>query len=338
MRIAISRVVLFAAGLTLLLAALLPSLSRSVGAAPLMLISETTTAEPPTRTATAVPPPPTNTPSEASTATSIPTAALATSTSTGDTGAPTPTVALATQTSTGDTGAPTPTVALATRTSTGDTGVPTPTGDTGNTGDSGGSGGSGKKDPTHTPLPTRTPMPTLTATPPPSLTAVVQIADPAITKSVNRSTVKIGDTVEFTITATNLGNATATGVVVEDSLPAFLALASASATRGDVRVSGSTVRVMIGDLAPGETVTVTITARVRATTVPPDNRNLATVASDSSSDDPSNNSSSVALITEAAIPALLPNTGASDGPGPLLLAALGIGLVAASLLARRRTV
>jgi LPXTG-motif cell wall-anchored protein len=103
------------------------------------------------------------------------------------------------------------------------------------------------------------------------------------------------------------------------------------------------VRVTIGDLAPGETVTVTITARVVAAATPPNNSNIATVASGSLTDDPGNNSSAVSLITEepsptAAPPASLPNTGANESPVPLLLAALGIGLIATSLLARRRKV
>jgi LPXTG-motif cell wall-anchored protein len=96
------------------------------------------------------------------------------------------------------------------------------------------------------------------------------------------------------------------------------------------------VRVTIGDLAPGETVTITITARVVATAKPPNNSNIATVSSGSPTDDPGNNSSSVSLITEAAPPARLPNTGSPDGPDPLLLAAFGLGLIVLSLLARRR--
>jgi uncharacterized repeat protein (TIGR01451 family) len=274
MRIAISRVILFAAGLALLLAALLPSLAGPVGAAPPMLITETTTAEPPTRTATAVPPTSTN----ATVPTSTPVAPSEPSSTPTD--------------------------------------VPRD---------------SRKKTPTSTPAPTITP------------TSVPQIADPAITKSVNRGTVKVGDTVEYTISVTNLGNATATNVVVEDSLPSFLSLSGASATRGDVSVSGSTVRVVIGDLAPGETVTVTITARVVKTATPPSNSNIATLSTDSLTDDPGNNSSSVSLTTEeapsptAALPAILPTTGASGGPSLLLLAALGLALIAASLFALRRT-
>jgi uncharacterized repeat protein (TIGR01451 family)/LPXTG-motif cell wall-anchored protein len=153
--------------------------------------------------------------------------------------------------------------------------------------------------------------------------------------------VNVGDTVEFTISATNRGNATASNVVVEDSLPAFLALDGASATRGDVSASGSTVRVTIGDLAPGETVTITITARVVAAAAPPNNSNVATVSSGSLTDDPGNNTSSVSLTTDApsptaAPPASLPNTGAPDSPAPVLLATLGLALIGASLFARRR--
>jgi uncharacterized repeat protein (TIGR01451 family)/LPXTG-motif cell wall-anchored protein len=165
------------------------------------------------------------------------------------------------------------------------------------------------------------------------------VADPSITKLANRTTVQVGDSVDFSIIVTNLGNAPATEVVVEDTLPSFLALDGVSATRGDVSVNGATVRVTIGDLAPGETVTISISARVVATAAPPDNSNVATVTSGSGTDDPSNNTSSVSLITEAPpAPASLPNTGDSGGPGLLLMAALGVGLIAASLLARRRQV
>lgn len=194
-----------------------------------------------------------------------------------------------------------------------------------------GGGGGGRDDNT----PTATPVAT-------DVTSVPQVADPAITKSASVSAAQIGDSVEFTITATNLGNAPANNVVVEDTLPAFLALDGASATRGDVSVSGNTVRVTIGSLAPGEVVTITVTTRVVEVAVPPNNSNGATVASDSASDDPSNNSSSVSLTIDqptptAAPPVVLPNTSDPHGGASLpVLLALGLGLIAASLLTRRR--
>lgn len=267
MRVAIWRVVLLGGGLALLMAALLTTLARPVGAAPAMLVTETPTKEPATRTPT--PPASTNTP------------VVSTNTPVASTSTPAPTA----------------------------TDVPN-------------SGG-------NSPPPSSTP--TATATP------IMQIADPAITKSVNIGSARVGDSVEFTISATNLGGLTATNVVVEDTLPSFLALEGVSATRGNVSVSGSTVRVEIGDLAPGEVVTITIRARVIASAAPPNNSNLATIASDSSSDDPANNSSSVSLLIDQP-PASLPNTG--DPGAPLLpaLALLGLLMIGASLLGWRQRV
>lgn len=281
----IPRALLLVVGLLLVGAALLPSRTAPAGAAPLLLVTETSTAEPPTRTPTEA---------NTATATSIPTATVT---------ATAPAESTATVTAT-----PFPT-----ETPPGDDDQPTAT-------------------------PTASATPTQTQTP-------VLVADPAITKSVNRTIVAVGDVVEFVLTVTNLGNETAPGVVVEDSLPAFLALEGVTATRGEVSVSGATVRVAIGDLAPGETVEIRITARVIAPAVEPNNTNVGTVRSDSPSDDPGNNTSTVTLLTETppptavpppAPPARLPVTGAIGGVSPLLLAGLGVGLVALSLLVRRR--
>jgi uncharacterized repeat protein (TIGR01451 family) len=283
MRIAISRVVLFFTGLALLLAALVSALAVPAGAAPRMLITETPSVEPPTRTATSIPVN-TATSTPVNTATSIPT----------------------------DTAIPT------------NTPVPTSSG-----------GGNSSRNPT--PVPTSTP--TETPTPTETLTPVPQFADPAITKSANISSAQVGDIVEFTLTATNLGNIPASSVVVEDTLPSFLALEGVSATRGDVTVNGATIRVTISDLAPGEVVTITITARVVSSAAPPNNSNIATIASSDATDDPSNNSSAVSLNVDQPPPAILPNTGDPDGGATIpVLLALGIGLIAASLITRRRRV
>ncbi|NTV62633.1 MAG: DUF11 domain-containing protein [Oscillochloris sp.] len=162
------------------------------------------------------------------------------------------------------------------------------------------------------------------------------MADPVIVKSANMSTVQVGDTVSFTLIATNPGNTTASDVIVEDALPAFLSLDSASATRGDVQINGSSVRVVIGDLSAGETVSITVTARVITAAEQPNNRNIATLTTSSATDNPDNNRSEVSLIVnQPEPPATLPNTSGSEDLIVSALLVLGLALISASLVARR---
>jgi uncharacterized repeat protein (TIGR01451 family) len=300
MKGALSRALLFVVGLALLIWSLLPARAGLVMAGPPLLITQTATAEPPTRTATPGPPPSaTATPAAppSATATAAPPGSSPTATAVPPGSSPTATATVAVPTD-----APT---------------IPPNSSD----------------NPSATPPPAATA--TVTVTPP------ALIADPQISKSVNRSVVQVGDVVEFSISVTNVGNAPASDVVAEDSLPSFLAFDGVAVTRGEVSVSGATVRVLIGTLAPGETVTITITARVVALAVPPNNSNLASVATSSDTDNPGNDTSSVSLTTEEqptaapAAPPSLPNTGGPGEAGPLGLAALGLALIAASMLARR---
>lgn len=274
MKAAFARALLFVAGLALIGWGMLPAGAGQVGAAPRLIVTETTTAEPPTPTAE--PPTPTAT----------------------------------------EVGALTPV-------------------------------------PTETPLPSATPppedtpepdddddRPTATPTPaPPTATATAEPpgapADPAISKTVSPPTAQVGDSVAYTISVTNLGGSVATGVVVDDTLPAFLRPTGVSASRGEATLSGQAVRVTIGDLAPGEVVTVTVSATVVEPAPAPNNRNLAIVTSTSPDANPDNNQASVPLDTT--LPAQLPSTG-DGGRGALPLAALllGAALVAASLAVRRR--
>lgn len=190
----------------------------------------------------------------------------------------------------------------------------------------------GDPDPTAVPTAMATPVPT------PSPEGPAEVADPAIVKTVDRDTVQVGDQVTFTLTVTNLGNSTASDVIVEDTLPPFLRLDGVSTSRGDFAVEGATVRVFIGDLAPQEVVTITITATVTDRAEPPANINTATVVSSSPTDDPGNNSSSVAInvVAPAPIPESLPVTGAPGNAAAPWLIGMGVLLITASLLLRRR--
>jgi uncharacterized repeat protein (TIGR01451 family) len=125
--------------------------------------------------------------------------------------------------------------------------------------------------PTPTPLPTKTPTPRPTFTPTATRTPTAT-ATPApkivVEKQVVPGTVNPGDRVQITIVICNRGAAMATSVVMEDTLPDFLAILSLRTTAGIPSILGQTVTVRIGTLAPGECVTVTIEAQVRTDTPP----------------------------------------------------------------------
>jgi uncharacterized repeat protein (TIGR01451 family) len=87
------------------------------------------------------------------------------------------------------------------------------------------------------------------------------IIDLAITKRVNQSQVNTGDTVLYTITASNNGPSAATGVSVSDDLPAGLEYVKATTSQGTVSASNGIVTANIGTLPVGATATITVTAK-----------------------------------------------------------------------------
>ncbi len=311
MKAALMRALLLVAGLALLGWGLLPAAAGPARAAPPMLVTETPTGEPLTPT-------PSPTPSPTSTSTS--------------TSTPTPTQPTAFPTPTPPTASPTPGILD-------DTATPTPPpDDTPPPGDE-------RRDKTPTADTTPIILPTADTTPiilPTADTTLTTpepggepLPDPAIAKAVSPGAAGVGDSVEYVITVTNLGGSVATGVEVSDTLPAFVAPTGVTASRGEASLDGQTVRVAIGDLAPGETVTISVAATVVAPAPEGGNRNLAVVTSTSPDSNPDNNQASVPLDT--LLPAALPSAGASGRerlPAAALL--LGTALVAASLAMRRR--
>src|SRR5262245_3517875 len=65
-----------------------------------------------------------------------------------------------------------------------------------------------------------------------TLPAAAQQADLALAKTADHKSVKIGENITFTIAVTNLGPATATGIVFGDPLPDPLNLVSFSCGQG----------------------------------------------------------------------------------------------------------
>ncbi len=120
---------------------------------------------------------------------------------------------------------------------------------------------------TATPVPTSVPAPT--ATPIPAKAA--SLAVPVVSKTGDRSIVAVGDLVNYTIRITNPNSEVMENAVATDFLDARLDYVSSQSTSGAAVYSASnrTVRVEMGNLAPNQTVTITITTRVNANAVAP---------------------------------------------------------------------
>ena len=89
-------------------------------------------------------------------------------------------------------------------------------------------------------------------------------AELSITKTASPSPVTSGGTLTYTLTVTNHGPNSATGVYVSDPLPAGVSFQSAVASQGSCG-GGPAVNCSLGALTAGQTVTVTIKVTVTAT-------------------------------------------------------------------------
>jgi uncharacterized repeat protein (TIGR01451 family) len=104
----------------------------------------------------------------------------------------------------------------------------------------------------------QTPLPTVQGNQP---AAVPDKADLSLSMQTSQHSLRVGQTTSFTLTVSNLGGQTATNIGVRNDLPAgFTFTTSASG----MTASGSAVSGTIGQLAPGQTASLTFT--VRATT------------------------------------------------------------------------
>lgn len=124
--------------------------------------------------------------------------------------------------------------------------------------------------------------------------AQVPSADLALTKTADRKNVKIGQTITFTITVTNLGPDTATGIFFGDALPDPLNFVSASCNMGPT--SGGACSV--ASLEVGESATITLVATPITNPAKSERKftNTAFIgAVDTFDPDPSNNTASLHL-------------------------------------------
>lgn len=86
--------------------------------------------------------------------------------------------------------------------------------------------------------------------------------DLELTKSADKTSVIVGEQVVFTVNLTNLGPSQATGVVVEDFLPAGVSFVDSSATQGTY--NSQTGLWTVGTVSGGASPSLTITGRVDA--------------------------------------------------------------------------
>jgi large repetitive protein len=139
-------------------------------------------------------------------------------------------------------------------------------------------------------------------------------ADVAVSKTVTPSVLVAGQPVTYTIDVSNNGPSTATGVVLSDPMPTGITATAVTATAmtGTGCLLGGTVTCDIGTLAPGGTVTVTITGSVSAAATAGTSINTASVNATSADPVAGNNSSSATGNLTSAADLSLTKTGTPD--------------------------
>jgi uncharacterized repeat protein (TIGR01451 family) len=123
-------------------------------------------------------------------------------------------------------------------------------------------------------------------------TMPVQSADLAVSKGVDDASPDEGDTIVYTISVTNNGPHSTTGVVISDTLPGGVTYVTSTATQGSY--NDGTGLWTVGTLHDSDVGTLTITATVDEDTAGQTITNVAEIsASDQLDSDSNNNSDSV---------------------------------------------
>ena len=120
-----------------------------------------------------------------------------------------------------------------------------------------------------------------------AVTITPQLIDLSLTKTTSSANPNVGDTVTFTITASNAGPGDATGVAVTDVLPTDLTFSNATATRGSY--NSATGIWTVGAIANGESVSLDIVATVAAVGTKTNSAEVTAADQPDSDSTPSNN-------------------------------------------------
>ena len=162
-----------------------------------------------------------------------------------------------------------------------------------------------------------TPDPDLTSNTARSTVGVATVTDLELTKAVSGPSATVGDTVTFTMTATNLGP-NPTGALITDPLPAGMSFGTSS----DCTFSAPNVTCDLGGLAVGASDTATFTATVNSAAAGTTITNSASVASEAAGAgfpeiddlDPSNNLASAVLPVDQQADLSLTKTASNANP------------------------
>jgi uncharacterized repeat protein (TIGR01451 family) len=132
---------------------------------------------------------------------------------------------------------------------------------------------------------------------------VAALADLTIIKTVTPQTAAPSDAITYTLAFSNAGNATATNVVVADTMPASVMVNRVISSGVSITETSASpfCAWQVQDLAPGERGVITITG-VLSNSLPADIlTNTALITTTTVDDDPSNNQDSAAItvIVEA---------------------------------------
>jgi uncharacterized repeat protein (TIGR01451 family) len=127
--------------------------------------------------------------------------------------------------------------------------------------------------------------------------------DLSVSKVGDPNPVLVGDTLTYSLTASNAGPDLAMNVVVTDTLPAEVALVSAEVEGGSCTTLDNVVTCMAGDLAAGDSAVVTIQViPLEATTL----SNCASVMGEGTELNPANNDTCIVTVSEARPQEMIP--------------------------------